>query len=67
MRVKRFVEHWNEQVASGRNPANSSSHFKGQSNFSAPSETAFKPNADGKVKVGNEDVDDRVFMGGIPF
>ena len=67
MRVKRFVDHWNEQISSGKNPASSSSHIKGLSNFSAPSETIFKPDADGKVKVGDDEEDNRIFMGGIPF
>jgi len=94
MRVKRFMDQWNEDIDSGKNPAASVyGSVRGQgrlaredgdvnanSNFSAAksSSTTFVgadkkivTTTDGRVVTtdakGNDEEDNRIFMGGIPF
>lgn len=97
MRVKRFMDQWNEDIENGKNPAaqiyaqaRGKSRLGGlntgddkaalaNSNFSAAKDTSSVIGVDKKITTtqdgrvltsdarGEEEEDNRVFMGGIPF
>jgi hypothetical protein len=66
VRVKRFIDQWNEDVAKGKNPALEPFGFRvggtvvGRSNFSGIDDGVDYTRRDGEE-------DSRIFIGGIPF
>jgi hypothetical protein len=71
VRVKRFIEQWNDEVGRGRNPAMDPFGFRvggiGKSNFSGLDEGTSDFHKVGHRNEGGADEDNRIFMGGIPF
>ena len=69
MRVKRFMEWWNSEMDKGRNPATSAmlgsktgTHFTSVDAFKEPE----KPDGKKDKKKNDDEVDNRLYMGGIP-
>jgi hypothetical protein len=72
VRVKRFIDQWNEEVAKGRNPAMDPLGFRvggvvGKSNFSGVDDYNAADYLKQQKESGIADEDNRIFMGGIPF
>jgi len=71
VRVKRFIEQWNDEVGRGRNPAMDPFGFRvggiGKSNFSGLDDSGIDFHKGGHRAEGGADEDNRIFMGGIPF